>query len=336
MTKLNNRRIFIKKSLLGSAALSSIGLLGLNSCQTENADSAAPIALADSNKPLVISTWDAGLAANAEAWRTLESGGSALDAVEAGVRITEADIKNTTVGIGGSPDRDGFVTLDACIMDHKGGCGSVAFLENIVHPISVARKVMENTPHIMLVGEGALKFAREMGFEEVNLLTEDGKRAWERWLENQEYKPKINVENHDTIGMLAIDANGNLSGACTTSGAAYKMRGRVGDSPIIGAGLFVDQQAGAATATGLGEEVIRNAGSAIVVELMRQGAKPMEACKEVVERIIRKNPESPDLQVGFIALNPNGEYGGYAIQKGFTYAVHSKSGAELLKATAHF
>jgi len=333
---MNHRRIFIKKSIVGGAALSGIGLIGLNACQTEKEASKEPAAIKEANKPLVISTWDAGLAANAEAWRTLEAGGTALDAVEAGVRITEADIKNTTVGIGGSPDRDGFVTLDACMMDHAGRCGSVAFLQNIAHPISVARKVMENTPHIMLVGEGALKFAREMGFEEVNLLTEQGKKAWEKWLENQEYKPKINVENHDTIGMLAIDANGHLSGACTTSGAAYKMHGRVGDSPIIGAGLFVDQEAGAATATGLGEEVIRNAGSAIVVELMRQGAKPMEACKEVVERIIRKNPESPELQVGFIALNPNGEYGVYAIQKGFSYAVHSQAGAELLKATSHF
>lgn len=286
--------------------------------------------------PIVISTWNFGREANAGAWEILSQGGYALDAVEAGVRITEADENNTTVGIGGAPDRDGFVTLDACIMDEKGRCGAVAFLENIAHPISVARKVMENTPHIMLVGEGALKFAREMGFEEVNLLTEKSEKAWKSWLEKAEYKPIINVENHDTIGMLAIDAAGRLAGACTTSGAAYKMRGRVGDSPIIGAGLFVDADAGAATATGLGEEMIRNAGSAMVVEAMRRGASPYEACREIVERIIRKNPQSPELQVGFIALNTKGAYGAYAIQPGFQFAVHTKHGVELIDAESYY
>ena len=328
---MNQRRTFIKKSMLGAAGLSSLGILSCTEEQQEK--SILPI---PAEQPLVISTWDFGRFANEGAWKVLESGGAALDAVEAGVRITEADENNTTVGIGGAPDRDGFVTLDACIMDHKGGCGAVAALENIPHPISVARKVMEETPHIMLVGEGALQFAREMGFEEVNLLTEKSKQAYEKWLEKAEYAPIINVENHDTIGMLALDQSGHLAGACTTSGAAYKMRGRVGDSPIIGAGLYVDQEAGAATATGLGEEVIRNAGSALVVELMRQGLTPREACKEMVERIVRKNPQSPGLQVGFIAINPQGQMGAYAIQPGFTYSIHSANRIEVLEAESHF
>jgi N4-(beta-N-acetylglucosaminyl)-L-asparaginase len=329
---MNQRRTFIKKSVLGAAGLSSMSMMA---CTAEQQETSKP-AVGPGEQPLVISTWDFGRFANEGAWQVLESGGAALDAVEAGVRITEADENNTTVGIGGAPDRDGFVTLDACIMDHKGGCGAVAALEHIPHPISVARKVMEETPHIMLVGEGALKFAREMGFEEVNLLTEKSKQAYEKWLEKAEYAPKINVENHDTIGMLALDQSGHLAGACTTSGAAYKMRGRVGDSPIIGAGLFVDQEAGAATATGLGEEVIRNAGSALVVELMRQGLTPREACKEMVERIVRKNPQSPGLQVGFIAISPQGHVGAFAIQPGFTYAIHSASRIEVLEAESHF
>jgi isoaspartyl peptidase/L-asparaginase-like protein (Ntn-hydrolase superfamily) len=321
-----NRRNFIKKSVAGSLG---IGALGLSACSAEKT-------IPSGEMPIVLSTWDFGKFANAEAWRILEAGGWALDAVEAGVKITEADANNTTVGIGGAPDRDGYVTLDACLMDDRGRCGAVAFLENIAHPIAVARKVMEETPHIMLVGEGALKFAKQMGFEEINLLTEKSKLAYEKWLERAEYAPQINVENHDTIGMLALDAEGRLAGACTTSGAAYKMRGRVGDSPIIGAGLFVEPGIGAATATGLGEEVIRNAGSALVVELMRQGRSPQEACMEMVERVVKKNPNAPGLQVGFIALNAFGAIGAYAIQPGFTYAVHSASGVVVQEAEAHF
>ena len=288
------------------------------------------------NRPIVISTWDFGVAANQAAWGILKAGGRALDAVEAGVRVPEADLSNVTVGKGGYPDRDGHVTLDACIMDEMGNCGSVAALEHIAHPISVARLVMEKTPHVMLVGAGALQFALENGFEQENLLTPEGEAAWKAWLKERKYEPVINMENksfnvdrlpgnqynHDTIGMLALDEDGNISGACTTSGMAFKMHGRVGDSPIIGAGLYVDNEVGGATATGVGEEVIRTVGSFLVVELMRQGLSPREACRDAVERIIKKKPETAKgIQVGFLALNKNGEYGAFSLQKGFSYAV---------------
>jgi len=282
------------------------------------------------NKPLVVSTWDFGVPANKAAWIVLSAGGRALDAVEAGVRVPEADLKNHTVGRAGYPDRDGHVTLDASIMDELGNCGAVAAMEFIAHPISVARRVMEKTPHVLLVGEGATQFAVEQGFAREELLTPESREAWQKWLRSsQGYKPVPNRENlpggagnHDTIGMLALDQHGNLSGACTTSGMAWKMRGRVGDSPIIGAGLYVDNEIGAATSTGVGEEVIRNAGSFLVVELMRQGRSPQEACRLAVERILQRKKHRPsDFQVGFLAVSKGGEIGAWAVQKGFTYAV---------------
>lgn len=282
-------------------------------------------------KPVVISTWDFGKAANTEAWRVLLEGGRALDAVEKGVQVPEADPLITTVGYGGAPDRDGHVTLDSCIMDEFANCGSVAGLEHIMHPVSVARRVMEKTPHVMLIGDGALQFALANGFKKENLLTAESKKAWKEWLKKAEYKPVANIENHDTIGMLAVDSNSNLSGACTTSGMAYKMRGRVGDSPIIGAGLFVDNEIGAATSTGVGEEVIRICGSHLVVELMRQGNSPQQACEIAVKRIVKNQPKkSKEMQVGFLAVNKNGEYGAFALQKGFTFAVYSSEIANQL------
>jgi N4-(beta-N-acetylglucosaminyl)-L-asparaginase len=265
---MKTRRNFIKLSALGSAAV-----LTTACASTEKEEKESTISK-EVNKPIVISTWNHGLAANAAAWDILEKGGTALDASEMGVRVTESDPTGASVGLGGRPDRDGFVTLDACIMDHENKCGAVAFLQDIEHPISVARKVMEETDHVMLVGEGAKQFALEQGFKERDLLTEDSKKAWLKWKEESKYKPVVNVENHDTIGLLALDAHGNLSGSCTTSGMAYKMHGRVGDSPLIGAGLFVDNEVGAACATGMGEAIIRVAGSAIVVELMRKGRSP--------------------------------------------------------------
>ncbi|ATA75090.1 MULTISPECIES: N(4)-(beta-N-acetylglucosaminyl)-L-asparaginase [Capnocytophaga] len=279
-------------------------------------------------KPVVISTWNHGLPANDAAWKILASGGSALDAVEKGVMTAEADPEETSVGYGGYPDREGNVTLDACIMDSQNNAGSVACLKNIKHPISVARLVMEKTPHVMLVGDGAKQFALSQGFKEEDLLTEKSKKAYEEWLKTSQYKPIINIENHDTISMLALDENGNLSGACTTSGMAWKMAGRVGDSPIIGGGLFLDNEVGAAAATGLGEAVIRTAGSAMVVELMRHGKSPQEACEIVTKRIYdlyKNTPELEHLQVGFIALSKSGEIGAFCVRKGFNYALQSKN-----------
>ena len=321
-----SRRKFIKLSVLGSAALVAPRAV---SATLENNPKSTKNKV---TKPLVISTWNHGIAANAAAWKILDKGGKALDAVEAGVRVTESDPDNLSVGLGGLPDRDGFVTLDACIMDEHNRCGSVAFLQDIENPISVARQVMEKTPHVMLAGEGARQFAFEQGFPKVNLLTEKAKKAWEEWKKKSKYKPVINIENHDTIGMLAIDADGNLSGACTTSGMAYKMHGRVGDSPIIGAGLFVDNEVGAACATGMGEAVIRIAGSSVVVEMMRHGMTPQEACKAAVERVIKKHSDLTNLQVGFIAIDRFGNYGGYSVYNGFNYALRYAGTDKLIDA----
>ncbi|MDW7690659.1 N(4)-(beta-N-acetylglucosaminyl)-L-asparaginase [Flammeovirgaceae bacterium SG7u.111] len=281
-------------------------------------------------KPIVVSTWNFGVEANEAAWTVLEKSGRALDAVVKGVMVPESDPTESSVGYGGRPDRDGRVTLDSCIMDELGNCGSVACLEHIKNPVLIARAVMEKTPHVMLVGDGALQFALSEGFKKEDLLTKDSKKAWEKWKETNNYEPVINVENHDTIGMLAMDINGDISGACTTSGLAYKMHGRVGDSPIIGAGLFVDNEVGGATATGMGEEVIKIVGSHLVVELMRQGKSPQEACKVAVERIVKKNKNYKDVQIGFLALNKNGETGAYCIHKGFTYAVKTIKSSDLI------
>ena len=314
---MKSRREFIKLASAGSV-LAPLNAFASHSSIIEN-------------KPIVISTWNFGLQANMEAWKILSNKGRALDAVEAGARVPEGDPKESSVGLGGLPDRDGHVTLDSCIMDEYGGCGSVAYLEHIIHPVSVARKVMEKTPHVMLVGDGALQFALANGFKREKLLTKESEKIWKEWLKKAEYKPIVNVENHDTIGIVALDANGNLSGACTTSGLAFKMRGRVGDSPIIGAGLYVDNEIGAATATGVGEEVIRIVGCHLVVELMRQGSTPEEACREAVNRILKKSPErSKSVQVGFLALNKEGEFGAYCLQPGFSYAVYDKGGNRLL------
>lgn len=289
------------------------------------------------NNPKVISTWNHGLAANEEAWKVLKNGGKALDAVENGLRVTESDITNRSVGIGGLPDREGHVTLDACIMDEESRCGSVAFLEGIDHPVSVARKIMETTPHVMLVGKGAKDFALKNGFGKIKTPIAEAKADYKKWKKEQEKiakHPQINHENHDTIGMLAIDKDGNISGACTTSGWAYKLHGRVGDSPIIGAGLFIDNEIGGAVATGLGEAIIRVAGSHTVVELMRQGKSPMEACKLAVDRIISKHKDMTGLQCGFLAIDKNGNVGAYSVFNGFNFAYSDSNSHKLID--AHF
>lgn len=320
---MKTRREFLKRAAAGSIAVSALPLLSV----------AGKNEIPENSKhcgPIVISTWNHGLKANDEAWKILSQKGSVLDAVEKGVNVVESDPENQSVGIGGLPDRDGRVTLDACIMNQYGDCGSVAFLEHIVNPISVARMVMEKTPHVMLVGEGALRFALEQGFKKEKLLTPAAEKAWKEWLQTSQYKPIINIENHDTIGMLAMDAEGNLSGSCTTSGLSFKMNGRVGDSPIIGAGLFVDNEVGAACATGLGEAVIRQCGSFLVVELMRQGMSPVKACKTAIERITKHEKNINDLQVGFLAINKKGETGSYSIHPGFNFAKYDHSGNHLI------
>lgn len=341
---MSSRRKFLQTAAIGSGAV----LSGNNVFASTNKKIKVV-----KNNPVVVSTWDFGKTANVGAWEVLGKGGRALDAVENGVKIPEADPNNQTIGYGGLPDRDGRVTLDACIMDEKYNCGAVMCLEYIMHPISVARLVMEKTPHIFLAGDGALQFALANGFKKQNLLTPKSEKDWKEWLKTANYHPEMNIENklynkandpmpggpnnHDTIGMMAMDANGDLSGACTTSGLAFKMHGRVGDSPIIGAGLYVDNEVGAATSSGVGEEVIRIVGSHLVVELMRHGMKPELACKKAVERIVKRSAEkSKTIQVGFVALNKNGEYGGYSLQTGFSYSVKSNTIEKVFPAKSYY
>lgn len=297
-----------------------------------------PAMASEVKRPKVLSTWRNTLA-NAAAWKILETGGYALDAVEAGARVPEANPDDMSVGYGGLPDRDGFVTLDACIMDEKSNCGSVAFVQGYKHVVSIARRVMENTPHVMLVGKGAEHFAAQQGFKREKLLTPQSEKAWKEWLKKAEYKPYHRPGQHDTIGIIALDSSGRICGACTTSGMAFKMHGRVGDSPIIGAGLYVDGEVGAATATGVGEEMIRIAGSHTVVELMRQGYSPQQACEEAVKRVVRKRGEETarKLGVAFIAMNINGETGAYSTTSDFEYTVSAPGMLhEVFKSSSYF
>lgn len=325
---MSSRRSFIKKSIIAGSSIVPMQLL--NACAEPSNTSST-----EKHKPLILATWDHGMAANDRAWEVLKQTGNVTDAVEEGVKVTELDMDNLTVGLQGLPDREGITTLDASIMTGDGSCGSVAFLRQIKHPISVARRVMDHTPHVMLAGEGARQFAIAQGFPlESEVLSPKAASAYEEWKVNAQYKPIINIENHDTIGMIALGSDGKMAGSCTTSGLAYKMHGRVGDSPIIGAGLFVDDEVGAATATGLGESIIRICGSFLIVELMRQGRSPQEACEEAINRLISKNRKIiDDLQVGFLAFNKEGEYGAFALRKGFTYAMHHHQEQSLNEST---
>lgn len=324
---MTDRRRFLQLGLAGTAALAT----GCAATTLEDRGGTAPARPGTPRGPVFLSTWDHGLEAARKGWDVLQAKGTVLDAVEQGVMLIESDLSSRSVGLGGLPDRDGRTTLDACIQTHEGLAGAVACLEDIEHPISVARAIMERTPHVMLVGEGAKQWALENGFPEKKVDLPEVRQAWQEWLAKSAYKPVVNIENHDTIGLLGVDGAGRLAGSCTTSGLAFKIHGRVGDSPIIGSGLFVDGDVGAACATGLGELVIRVAGSHTVVELMRQGMGPDAACKEAVQRILRKNPDLTEQQVGFLALRKDGAYGAHAIYSGFNFAVRTMEEDRLLE-----
>lgn len=332
--------------------LSRRGALGLAGGLAGGVSLAATSARAEDERPTVlVSTWDFGAAANAAGIAARRADGSALDMVEAAARVAEADPVNSSVGLGGYPDREGRVTLDAVVMNHRGDIGAVLALEDVVHAVSVARRVMEQTPHIMLAGAGARDFAIQQGFPRQTLLTPEAEAAWRNWLVESRYEPRINSENddwrnrtpggpldHDTIGVLGIGADGHMAGACTTSGMAFKMRGRIGDSPIVGAGLYVDDEVGAATATGVGEDVVRVAGSHAVVEAMRAGLDPTAACRRVIERLARlRGAAVARSQVALLALDKQGRAGGYALQPGFTYAATDAQGeTRIVRAGALF
>lgn len=328
---MSQRRNFIKKTLITTGLLLPGGISkaasGLFGYQPSS----------EKFKPLLLSTWNHGMPANDRAWEVLNRTGNLVDAVEEGVKVTELDMDNLSVGLQGLPDREGIPTLDASIMKGDGSCGSVAFVRQVKHPISLARKVMDETPHVMLTGEGARQFAIAQGFPmESEKLSPKAEEMYQEWKKTSKYMPVVNIENHDTIGMIGLGADGKLAGSCTTSGLAFKMHGRVGDSPIIGAGLFVDDEVGAATATGLGESIIRICGSFLIVELMRQGRTPQEACEEAVRRLIAKNKGIKDIQAGFLAINKDGEYGAYAVHPGFNFARHHKNGQDLVDSKSKF
>jgi N4-(beta-N-acetylglucosaminyl)-L-asparaginase len=328
---MSNRRSFLKTSLLGTSLMLPSGILKAGEAFTFSKKS-------QSHKPLILSTWEHGMPANDRAWEVLVQSGNLVDAVEEGVKVTELDMDNLSVGLQGLPDREGIPTLDASIMKGDGSCGTVAFVRQVRHPISLARMVMEETPHVMLAGEGARQFAIAQGFPmEEETLSPKAEEMYKEWKVESKYKPIINIENHDTIGMIGIDANGKMAGSCTTSGLAFKMHGRVGDSPIIGAGLYVDDEVGAATATGLGESIIRICGSFLIVELMRQGRTPQEACEEAVRRLVAKNSKDiKDIQAGFLAINKDGESGAFAVHPGFNFARHNQQEKVLVDSKSWF
>ena len=318
-----NRKAFINRSVMAISGLSFMPNMKVYPQASSRSRG---------SRPRVISTWQHGMAANEAAWDVLTQGGRALDAVEKGVNVAELDPEVTSVGYGGYPDRDGIVTLDACIMDEQGDAGSVTFLQHIKTPVSVARLVMENTPHVMLSGEGALQFALAKGFEKEELLTDFSRQSWEDWKKSNTNMP-VDLHNHDTISMLAIDKQGDLSGACTTSGMAFKYHGRVGDSPIIGAGLYVDNEIGAAGATGVGEVIMKILGSHSIVENMRHGYSPQEACEETVQRALKKVPDARNQPIYFIAMNKEGEFGAYGTNAVFNYALYTEEkGNRLIQA----
>lgn len=320
-----NRKAFIERSVMAISGLSFLPKMNAH----PRSGSISP-----TGKPMVISTWEHGMASNVEAWSVLMQGGRALDAVETGVRVAEVNPEIHTVGYGSFPDSEGMITLDACVMDEKGNAGSVTFLQHIKTPVSVARMVMEKTPHVMLSGEGALQFALANGFNKEDLQTDFSRKSWEEWKKSNADVP-VGAKNHDTISMLAIDEKGDLSGACSTSGTAFKLHGRVGDSPIIGAGLYVDNEVGAAGATGVGEVVIKTVGSYSVVESMRQGYTPQEACEEAVNRALKKIPDARNQPIYFIAINKEGEYGAYGTLGDFKYALYTEADGNRLIQAGH-
>ncbi len=323
------RRHFQK--LLGSV----ITIPLIKSCRASEEKPQEDTHIITNKNNIVLSTWN-NQRANLTAMGVLDTDNSdLLTAIEKGINTVEADPNDMSVGYGGRPDRDGNVTLDACIMDKNGEAGSVTYLQNYMHPISVARKVLESTPHVILSGSGAAKFASEQGYESVDLLTDKSKAEYAEWLKKAEYSPKVNIERHDTIGMIARNGIGEMSGGCSTSGLAYKMAGRVGDSPIIGAGLYVDGEYGCATATGLGELVLENCTTFLIVELLRHGYDVQSACEEAIKRIIKKN-NTKDIQVGVIAMDIKGNTGAYSIQKGFNYVKSEGKNTTLNEANSYY
>jgi N4-(beta-N-acetylglucosaminyl)-L-asparaginase len=318
------RRDFLKSSL----AASSLG--GMASMVCGEVTGLAPGEAGE--KPVLVSTWEFGKPANEAALEVLARSGTILDAVEQGIWVVESGPSNQSVGLSGIPNAAGVVQLDAAMMSGVGHrAGSVAALEGIRHPISAARRVMEKTAHVMLVGEGARMFALEEGLESVTIDSQARYEAWrEKRAAERQGRGRKPAANHDTLALLVLGKDGSLAGGCSTSGLGGKLPGRVGDSPIIGGGLYVDNDVGAAGATGLGENIMRYCGSFMVVEYMRQGFSPEEACLETIRRICRREPEGKSLKINFIALDKQGRYGAASSDSGFPFAVATASSSRVL------
>lgn len=278
---------------------------------------------------LVVSTWPFGRFANDIAYAALADGRSRLDAIELGIRDVERRSCDGSVGLGGRPNAAGYPQLDACIMDGDGQrAGSVAGVEGIVHPISAARAVLEHSKHVMLVGEGARWFALEHGVESDDDKLVEYERARKRWLLGKR-PAEVDEGGHDTIALVMRDADGHIAGGCSTSGAGGKLPGRVGDSPILGSGLYVDENVGAAGATGIGENVMRYCGSFLIVEFMRQGMHPRLACEEAIHRIASMDPRGYQLDICFVAIDKHGRHGAASSNSEFPYAVTSAEGTAI-------
>lgn len=323
-----------RRRFLASAAVS---LASTQALQRAMAAATTDPAELQSTAPLIVSTWPFGKPANEKALAVLQAGGSGLDAIEQGIHVTESDSGNPSVGLAGIPNALGVVQLDACIMSGPGHrAGAVGAVEGFRHPISIARRVMETTRHVFLVGEGANQFAEEHGFEKGPKVSLGQKAAWQKWKANQAagtVKPSkaAKPSNHDTIALVALLSDGNLFGGCSTSGWGYKIPGRVGDSPIIGSGLYVDNEVGAAGATGIGENVMRYCGSFLVVEYIRQGLHPQDACIETIRRIARMDPNGYDLAINFIAIDKKGRFGAAGTGSGFQYSATSSAFSKVLQ-----
>lgn len=316
-----SRRRFVGKTtagLLGAAALSRKAKAALSAGAGE--------------VPLIVSTWPFGKDSNDQALKVLRQGGSILDAVEQGIWVAESNAPNQSVGLGGRPNAAGVVQLDACIMHGPGHqAGSVGAIEGIRHPISAARRVMEKTRHVMLVGEGARMFALQEGLESIEIDSQERNQAWQKKQMAQRAKQAgAKKSDHDTIALLVLGADGNIAGGCSTSGLGGKLPGRVGDSPILGSGLYVDNEVGAAGATGVGENVMRYCATFRIVEYMRQGLSPGDACLETIRHIARVNPKGMNLSINFVALDKRGNFGAAGTDAGFRYSVTTQSSSKVL------
>jgi len=353
MSERFSRRSFLHKTAGATAGVAALkGFPNLNLRYGTGQPAGLPLVAVSGRK-----TW-----ASDAAWEVLEGGGDALDAVHQGAQAAEVYPRDTSVGVGGLPNEEGTIQLDCSIMDGLSmQCGAVGALEGIEHPSTVARYIMERTDHVMIVGKDAQRFAERIGLAVTDIASEQSRSWYRRWIANrsdsddwlsdeemaakmkrplppsERNRRQLELERtYGTINVLAVDVNGNVAGCTTTSGLSGKIPGRCGDSPIIGAGLYVLRDVGAAGFTGRGEEVIRVCGSFTVCEMMRRGASPVEACRESIRRMVE---ETNDGQASFgdnaVAINARGEHGSFSVRGGYTYTIHNPDGQQTISGASY-